>query len=243
MRPSDSPYIRKTRELGRDRTSEFGAKAFELCHGRGLEIGAVNCPFDVDADVSYLDQVDSRELLRRHSGDPNVEDVIPVTFISRSLNYDFFADGVFDFVIASHVLEHLPNPCAAVEEFVRIVRPGGIVYLIVPHKDHCFDKDRDVTPMSRLIGKYFDNVTSIERSEYRDIAFHGFDPAGLDGAVARGILADCEDRYAQQLDFHIHTFTHGSFWGLLEWLAPRIGASVVHRQWNELHIHAALRKT
>jgi SAM-dependent methyltransferase len=44
-----------------------------------------------------------------------------------------WADGSVDEVYASHVLEHLDDPCAAILEIHRILKPGGTVHLIVPH--------------------------------------------------------------------------------------------------------------
>lgn len=44
-----------------------------------------------------------------------------------------FADNEFDLVIAEHVLEHLDNLIAVVEELHRILKPGGILYVEVPH--------------------------------------------------------------------------------------------------------------
>ena len=38
-----------------------------------------------------------------------------------------YADASFDIVIAAHVLEHLPNPVAALAEMRRVLRPGGWV--------------------------------------------------------------------------------------------------------------------
>jgi len=43
-----------------------------------------------------------------------------------------FADGSFDVVIASEVLEHLPEDSAAMAELARVVRPGGAVAVTVP---------------------------------------------------------------------------------------------------------------
>jgi len=41
--------------------------------------------------------------------------------------------GAFDVVIASHVLEHLPDPAAAAAELARILKPGGRLYAAVPN--------------------------------------------------------------------------------------------------------------
>jgi ubiquinone/menaquinone biosynthesis C-methylase UbiE len=43
-----------------------------------------------------------------------------------------FADGEFDRVVASEVLEHIPNDIAAINELVRVLRPGGTMALTVP---------------------------------------------------------------------------------------------------------------
>ena len=40
-----------------------------------------------------------------------------------------FADGVFDYVVCSHVLEHVPDPAAVISEITRVGRAG---YIEVP---------------------------------------------------------------------------------------------------------------
>jgi len=40
-----------------------------------------------------------------------------------------FSDQSFDFVYARSVLQHLPSPGDAIDEMVRILKPGGAVYL------------------------------------------------------------------------------------------------------------------
>jgi len=60
------------------------------------------------------------------------------------------ADDTYDAVISSHVLEHLANPLGALAEWRRVVRPGGHVLLIVPHRDSTFDHRRPVTTLGHL---------------------------------------------------------------------------------------------
>ena len=43
-----------------------------------------------------------------------------------------FADGTFDRVIASEVLEHIPDDTAAMRELARVLRPGGSMAVTVP---------------------------------------------------------------------------------------------------------------
>jgi len=44
-----------------------------------------------------------------------------------------FEDNEFDFVISRHVVEHVPDVVAFVEELWRITKPGGRIKLVAPH--------------------------------------------------------------------------------------------------------------
>ncbi|HYZ86214.1 MAG TPA: class I SAM-dependent methyltransferase [Bryobacteraceae bacterium] len=44
-----------------------------------------------------------------------------------------FRDGSFDQVRAVHVIEHVGDVIRTMEEFHRLLRPGGIVYIATPH--------------------------------------------------------------------------------------------------------------
>lgn len=60
-----------------------------------------------------------------------------------------FTDKSYDFVINSHVLEHLHNPIAAVKEWERVAKK--YIFIIVPRKDMTFDREKRETPISELI--------------------------------------------------------------------------------------------
>lgn len=57
-----------------------------------------------------------------------------------------FADQSYDFVLASHVIEHFYNPVAALKEWCRIARK--YVFLVVPKRD-ALESDRD-KPLTSL---------------------------------------------------------------------------------------------
>jgi SAM-dependent methyltransferase len=172
-----------------------------------------------------------------------VHDVVPVSLISNELGYDFIGDETFDFVIASHMLEHTANPARTISELTKKVKSGGILYFVVPHKDFCFDHARPVTSVKTLAWKYLTDVRKITVEQYLDFMFAlRSDVDTIDQATADQVHADARRWYDDQIDFHVHTFTQDSFWAFLEWLCPRIGCELVHKQWNELNIHGGLRK-
>ena len=41
-------------------------------------------------------------------------------------------DSSFDVILCSEVLEHLPEPAHALDEFARLLKPGGVVILTAP---------------------------------------------------------------------------------------------------------------
>jgi len=45
-----------------------------------------------------------------------------------------YADASFDVVLASHVLEHLPNPAAIIAEMGRVLKKGGVILIGTPTK-------------------------------------------------------------------------------------------------------------
>lgn len=45
-----------------------------------------------------------------------------------------FQDDVFDFVVSSDVIEHTQDPAKALNELIRVLKPGGILAVTVPNK-------------------------------------------------------------------------------------------------------------
>ena len=109
-------YLRFERPAYRGETSKARkrreANGFfaEFCRGRGLDIG--------------------------YGGD---------LLCSNCEGYDFehgdahylpgIAENAYDFVNASHLLEHIIEPEFAIRRWFRVVKPGGYLIIFVPHRD------------------------------------------------------------------------------------------------------------
>ncbi len=92
-------------------------------------------------------------------------------------------DGVYDALLASHVLEHLANPLGALAEWQRAVRPGGHVLLIMPHRDGTFDHRRPVTSLDHLQADANHGTGEDDRTHFAEIlALHDLerDPSAPD---------------------------------------------------------------
>lgn len=62
-----------------------------------------------------------------------------------------FPDGSFDFIICSHVLEHVGDDGLAMRELVRVLAPGGLALLLLPiTADTTFEDPTIVSPEERL---------------------------------------------------------------------------------------------
>lgn len=61
------------------------------------------------------------------------------------------ADRSLDFVLSSHVIEHIPDPISAFVEWQRVIKPGGYVVAIVPQPDALVEDKRPLSPYDRLV--------------------------------------------------------------------------------------------
>jgi glycosyltransferase involved in cell wall biosynthesis len=80
-------------------------------------------------------------------------EALPVDIVSPGDQLPF-EDSSVDFVISSHVIEHFPDPIKALKEWYRVVKPGGYLYIIAPHKERTFDKERNRSTLAELIERH-----------------------------------------------------------------------------------------
>lgn len=89
--------------------------------------------------------------------------------VNDATNICSVENETYDFCFSSHCLEHIANPLKAVSEWLRIVKSGGYVIMILPEKKYCFDHDRDNSVFSTLLSQYLKNVGEDDLSSLPEI--------------------------------------------------------------------------
>ncbi len=71
-------------------------------------------------------------------------------YIAEGADLQGVPAGGYDFVLSSHTLEHTADPLRALAGWKGLLRAGGTLILIVPHRDGTFDHRRPVTTLAHL---------------------------------------------------------------------------------------------
>jgi predicted SAM-dependent methyltransferase len=128
---------------------------------RGVEIGPSFSPIVTKAsgvDVTVVDHMDAeglREKYRVHGVDLDAIEEVDVLWHGGSL-VDALADRApFDFILASHVLEHIPDPIGFLVDCEKLLVPGGVLSLALPDSRYCFDCLRPLTSIGQWVDAHF----------------------------------------------------------------------------------------
>lgn len=125
--------------------------------GRGLEIAPYFDPF-VDRSkhaVLYTDYIPHDEIKRKASENPslNAADIPDIDFVwtpGQPLSLCAPVEK-FDYVVASHVLEHVPNPIGWLNDVLSVVKTSGKVVIFLPDRRVNADLHRSLTTFAELI--------------------------------------------------------------------------------------------
>lgn len=205
--------------------------------GFGLEIGpSYNpvAPKRAGYRVEIVDHLDQDGLVEKYRAQGvDVSGIEPVDHVwqGQPLSELIGATARYDWIIASHVIEHVPDVVGFLNECCKLLKPGGTLSLAVPDKRFCFDYFRPVTTTGEALQAYAERRTRHPAGWVFD-HFSSF--ANLDDAItwAKGSRGKLSQPYsvvearrffdwsrqddAPYIDIHAWRFTPASFRLLLQ---------------------------
>ncbi len=134
----------------------------DLDRGPGLEIAPLNNPLMLKSewDVKYVDIVPTADLIAHSDHDPHVsnEDIVEVDFpltgadgTIRSLSEVAGPGAPYAWVLASHVIEHVPDLIGWLDDIASLLRDDGALVLAVPDTRYTFDIFRPQTTVGQML--------------------------------------------------------------------------------------------
>lgn len=128
--------------------------------GQGIEIGPSHNPIAPKKDgysVHIIDHATRAELINKYKGHSvNLKKIEEVDFVWQGQPYSELTgkSKYYDWIIASHVIEHTPDLIGFLNNCDSIMKEDGVISLVVPDKRYCFDHYRPITGLSKIIDSH-----------------------------------------------------------------------------------------
>lgn len=141
---------------------------------RTLEIGPLDNPVlsKSEADVYYSDILSTDEVkaLYNHDTSVNKDEICEIDFVIRD-SYTTSLKSVpgFDYIISSHVIEHIPRVIEFFQDIVNVLNTKGQMYFFLPDSRYCFDRFRFPTSFAEL---YYIHTQGISVAPWQVLDFH-----------------------------------------------------------------------
>lgn len=194
--------------------------------GSGIEVGPGEYPFRLlpeGATVRYIDRWrhDARAALIGDLGtDPHGErSTLPREFVDPDLVMDFnkerlgaLASSSEDFVIASHVLEHLAEPMGFLADIHRVLRPGGVALVLMPDRYRTEDRFREPTPLAHVVAEREARVEEVSDAHVVEFLKDRGVPLPGTPSERRRLL----DRHKER-SIHVHCWSAVEFIEVVKW--------------------------
>jgi 2-polyprenyl-3-methyl-5-hydroxy-6-metoxy-1,4-benzoquinol methylase len=133
--------------------------------GKGIEVGPSHLPIAPKKEGFKVDIIDhlSRDQLVAKFKDHhvNLDNIEEVDFVWSGESYSELTGKTkyYDWMIASHVIEHTPDLIGFLNDCDAVLKDEGVLSLVIPDKRYCFDHFRPITGISKIIDHHFQKAT------------------------------------------------------------------------------------
>jgi len=133
----------------------------------GIEIGgsahnAFNLP-----NCLNVDYTDSMDTIFKKAEFEYCGEKMPVDVVANGDKLPFKNES-YDYVISSHVIEHFFDPIATIKEWLRVIKPGGYIFIIAPTWRAISTETRDCTTLEDLIKRNSGEIKQDEAQNPHD---------------------------------------------------------------------------
>jgi SAM-dependent methyltransferase len=128
--------------------------------GIGLEIGPLDKPLVAKQGsrrIFYADYADRDTLALQSTGNHNVktENIPAIDYIIKPPMPDSLGRK-FDYIVSSHVAEHVPDILGWLHKLAGWLNPGGLITLAMPDYRYCFDRLRAPSNTGDVIAAFLE---------------------------------------------------------------------------------------
>ncbi len=190
--------------------------ASHYIRGKGYEIGAQNSPLSCrNAEkITYIDYLSKEESSQKYQIPEN--GCVDVDIIADANDLTGISSNTASFVIANHVLEHSPNPIKAMFGWLRILQPGGILFLTLPnYRSNEFDFEKPPTEITHCVEDY-QKALNNEDISTNHISEHIQIIDGIDPENRKLFKQRCNELIQSGLHTHYHVFNKKNSFDLFE---------------------------
>ncbi|MEZ4754954.1 MAG: methyltransferase domain-containing protein [Bdellovibrionota bacterium] len=194
--------------------------SYKYLRGHGLEIGALHKALRVrpTVEVKYVDRFEADELRNQYPELGDL-DIIDPDVVDNGETLETVADNSQDFIIANHFIEHCLNPIQTIENHLRKLNEGGILFYTVPHRDNTFDSNRPLTSVEHLVQDYDCGGEVSRVDHFREFARY------TKGVPENEVINQAAQLIKQDYSIHYHVWTPETFESLLLHLKDKLDFS------------------
>lgn len=197
----------------------------------GIEYGPMTRPAVTRemGPVLYVDYADTETIKAKHHRHDNPDDIMDIDLVWGDGHLK--DHGPFAYAVASHVIEHIPDPIGWLRELANALTDDGIIALAVPDKRYTFDLNRPISTTGEFIQAWlekrkrpsirqvFDNCRLAVEVTAADVwAGKAQAPPLMMGHALQLAYDQCVEQVSDELyiDSHCWIFTPASFLDLCE---------------------------
>jgi 2-polyprenyl-3-methyl-5-hydroxy-6-metoxy-1,4-benzoquinol methylase len=131
----------------------------------GLEIGPSYSPLAARKDgwnIEIADHLDTKGIREKYAAwgvDGNSIEDVDYVIGTDGLFAAIGEEKRFDFILASHVIEHVPDVIKFLDDCYRLLKFDGVLSLVVPDKKFCFDVLKPLSTTGQILQAHIDKRT------------------------------------------------------------------------------------